>query len=138
MGLRFSPVAIADAATYTVSEHNSGIPHVLPDLTDDIVISLPTAEAGLNYTFIYGGVAADAQDWAIDTGSDTNFYKGGLLYVDDNPTADSVAADGDSNSIANVLTPEAGTQVHVWCDGTNWYIWGTVASANAPTFANQA
>lgn len=138
MGLLFAPVAIADAATYTVKDYNSGIPHVLPDLTADIVISLPTAASGLNYTFIYGGAAADAQDWQIDTGSNTNFYKGGLLYVDDAPAADSIAADGNSNSKVNVLTPEPGTQVHIWCDGTNWYIWGTVASANAPTFADQA
>lgn len=136
MGVRFSPVAIPDAATYTVKDYNSGLPHILPDLTADIVISLPAAAAGLAYSFV-AGAAIDAQDWQINTGSDTNFYKGGLLYVDDAPAADSVASDGNSNSKVNILTPEAGTAVHVHCDGTNWYIWGTVASANAPTFADQ-
>lgn len=134
----FGVVNIADAATYTVLRANSGKTHVLPDLTADIVISLPEAEAGLSYEFVYGGIAADAHDWALDTGSNTNYYLGGLLYVDDAPAADSVAGDGDSNSIVNVLTPEPGTVVRVMCDGTNWILSGTVASANAPTFADQS
>ena len=137
MGLRFNPVAIPDAATYTVKDYNSGIMHVLPDLTADIVISLPAAASGLQYTFV-AGAAIDAQDWQIDTGSNTNFYIGGLLYVDDAPAANSVASDGNSNSKVNILTPEAGTRVNVMCDGTNWYIDGVVASANSPTFADQS
>lgn len=137
MGLRFNPVAIPDAATYTVKDYNSGILHVLPQLTADIVVSLPTPAAGLEYSFICG-TNIDAQDWQLDTGSNTNFYIGGLLYVDDAPAANSVASDGNSNSKVNILTPEAGTRVNVKCDGTNWYIDGVVASANAPTFADQA
>lgn len=137
MGLRFNPVAIPDAATYTVKDYNSGILHVLPQLTADIVVSLPTPAAGLEYSFICG-TSIDAQDWQLDTGSNTNFYIGGLLYVDDAPAADSIASDGNSNSKVNILTPEAGTRVNVKCDGTNWYIDGVVASANAPTFADQA
>lgn len=131
-------VVVSDAAAYTVLRANNGKTHWLPNLTADITISLPTAEAGLYYEFASSAVAADAQDWAVDTGSDTNFYLGGLLYVDDAPAANSVAGDGNSNSIVNVLTPEPGTRVRVECDGTNWYLTGTVVSANAPTFADQA
>lgn len=126
-----------DAATLTLAAADSGKTFVMPDLTADIAIALPEPAAGLNYTFVYGGVAADAQDWNISTGDNAAYFKGGLLYVDDAPAADSVAGDGNSNSIVHVLTPEPGTRVNLYCDGTNWYLSGVVASASAPTFADQ-
>lgn len=136
-------VSIADAATYTVLASNSGKTHVLPDLTADIVISLPTAASGLEYEFIYKGVAADAQDWALDAGSNTNFYLGGVAHLDTD--ADSagdevvpVAPNGSSNSILNVLVPDVGTRVKLICDGTSWIASGYVVAATAPTFADQS
>lgn len=132
-----SPVVLADAATATISAANSGRVHVVPDLTADCAIALPTAAKGLVYEFIYGGIAADAQDWNISTGADANYLLGGLSYVDDAPAANSVNPDGNSNSIVNVLTPEPGTRIILTCDGTNWYLAGWVASANAPTFGDQ-
>lgn len=136
-------VSVPDAATYTVLAANSGKPHVIPDLTADITITLPTPSAGLDFTFLYKGVAADAQDWAIDTGSDTNFYVGGVAHLDADAGAGGdevvpVAPDGDSNSILNVLVPSVGTWVRVICDGTNWIVTGAVVGATAPTFADQA
>lgn len=133
------PVSVPDATTYTVDAQDSGLVHYIPDLTADIVISLPTPKAGLWFEFVYSGVGVESQDWQLDAGSDTNYFLGGLLYVDDNPTADSIAPDGDSNSLCNVLTPEAGTRIRCECaNGTNWILSGVVASANAPTFANQS
>lgn len=145
MSLRFKPVPVPDGATYSVKEYNSGLLHVLPDLTADCTISLPAAKAGLVYRFWYGGAAADAQDWIIDTGADANFFKGGVLHVDSDADAAGdeaipVFADGNSNSILTVLTPTAGTWVELHCDGTNWYANGMVvsASASAAAFSDQA
>lgn len=141
-GLRFNPVAITDAATYTVKDYNSGILHVLPNLTADITITLPTPKKGLIYEFMYAGAAADAQDWLITTTSDTYYFKGGVVHLDDD-AADAevtpVYSDGNSNSKLTVLTPSAGTWVKMWCDGTNWYVTGTVvsASSSAAAFADQ-
>jgi len=136
---RFNPVAIPDATTYTVREYNSGIKHILPDLTANITISLPTAAAGLEYEFWYAGGAADGEDWIIDAGSDTNFYIGGLVHLTDGtPDIEVVYSDGDSNSVLTVETPEAGTSVRLHCNGTNWYVNGQVVGGNAPAFANQA
>ena len=138
MGLRFSPVAIPDAATYTVKDYNSGVLHVLPNLTADIAITLPSAKKGLEYEFIFGGAAADAQDWLINTGSDTNYFIGGLVHLTDGtPDIEAVYSDGNSNSKATVLTPEAGTSVRIYCNGTQWYINGQVVSGSAPSFADQ-
>lgn len=130
------PIKVPDAATYTVLARDSGLTHIMPDLTADIVITLPDPRAGLEYRFIYGGNAIDVQDWQIFSGANANFYLGGLLYVDDNPTANSVIGDGDSNCRVNILTPEGGTDISLHCDGTNWFLSGVVASANAPTFAD--
>ena len=106
MPLAYETITIPDAATYTVQAYNTGMVHYIPDLTADIVISLPTADQGLWFEFVYAGVAADAQDRQLNTGSNTNYFIGGLLYVDDAPAADSIGPDGNSNSKCNVLVPE--------------------------------
>lgn len=135
-----SYVAIPDAATYTVLAANSGKVHILPNLTADITITLPTAAAGLRYEFISKAVAADAQDWIIDTGSDTNFYLGGITKLDTGAgTNELEVPDGNSNSKMSILTPTPGTLVRLLCDGTNWIIMGIVQSdtADAVTWADQ-
>jgi len=133
-------IAVTDAATYTVLAANSGKIHIIPDLTADCVLTLPTAAAGLFYEFWTGGVAIDSQDWQFDTGSDTNFYLGGLMQITSGTVASTLQApDGNSNSKMNILTPEPGTLIKMYCDGTNWYLNGTVLSntADAVTWADQ-
>ena len=138
------PITIPDAATYTVKAQNSGLVHYLPDLTADIVISLPTPKAGLWFEFVYTGAAADAQDWLLDTGSNTNFYKGGVVFLDTDAadTGDEVSvvrSDGNSNSKFAVLVPDVGTRVWIEsADGTTWNIQGQVVATTAPTMADQA
>ena len=134
-------VKVTDAATYTILAANSNKLHIMPNLTADCVLSLPTAAAGLRYKFIYGGVADDAHDWQFDTGADANFYLGGLTCLDpDDGDVLPVYPDGDSNSIVNVLAPNAATTVELVCDGTNWYLNGFVVSSTdtAVTFADQS
>jgi hypothetical protein len=135
-------VAVPDAATYAVLPADSGKPHIMPNLTADCAITLPAPAAGLDYEFIYGGVAADAQDWNFDTGADANFFLGGLAHLDTDADGAGdevvpVASDGNSNSKLNVLVPDVGTRVRMLCDGTNWFLEGTVVGATAPTFADQ-
>lgn len=135
-------IAIADAATYTVLAANSGKVHTVPNLTASCTISLPTASAGLEYKFIYKGVAADAQNWVIDTGSDTNYYVGGLVHLDTDAGSAGdevvpIAGDGNSNSKLTVVTPDVGTEVSAVCDGTNWILSGFAVSATVPSFADQ-
>lgn len=139
-GLRLAPVAVTDAATYTVLIENSGHLHVLPDLTADITITLPAAEDGLNYKFIYGGAAADAQDWAVATAATSSLFKGGLVHLDTDAGAAGdevvpVFADASNDDTMTVLTPDAGTQISLVSDGTHWYVDGVVVSATAPSFA---
>jgi hypothetical protein len=133
-------VLVPDATTYTILAEDSGIIHVCPDLTADIVITLPAEEIGLSYEFWYGGAAADVQDWQFDTGADANYFVGGLAHSDvDGELTAVVYSDGNSNSKVSVLTPESGTMVKFVCDGTKWYLNGTVVSATntAIVFADQ-
>ena len=130
ISLQFGVVSIADAATYQVLSANSGKIHVIPGLSADIVITLPTAEAGLVYTFIYSGVAQDAQDWSFDTGADANYFLGGVTGLDDDDGDCTVIyPDGNSNSIVKIDTPNAGSKVELICaDGTTWILNAVVVS----------
>lgn len=133
-------IKVPDAATYTLLKQNSGKVHMMPNLTADCTITLPTEEDGLEYEFIYYGVAEDAQDWIFDTGSDLNYYVGGLATHDEGTTACAVvSSDGDSNSKMTILTPDNGTSIRLVCDGTLWYVNGVVMSGTVTsvTFADQ-
>lgn len=139
MPVTYVPISISDATTYTVLERNSGLTHYVPDLTSSITITLPAPKAGMWFEFAYSGVAADAQNWVIDTGSDTNYYDGGLLFCDhDTDVIAPIAGDGNSNSKLTVVTPTVGTRVRVESrNGTLWTLSGYVNSATIPSFADQ-
>ncbi len=135
-------VVIPDAATYTVLAANSGKTHIFPNLTADCTVTMPAEVSGLEYTFIYGGVAADAQDWIFDTGSNTNYYLGGVVHLDSDADAAGdevvpVASDGNSNSKLTINVPNVGTKVEFICDGTLWYVNGQAVATAAPVFADQ-
>lgn len=135
-----APIAVPDAATYTVLAKNSGKLHVMPNLTADCTIALPSAESGLNYVFQYGGAAADAQDWIINTAATAELYKGGVVHLDSDAgsAGDEVVpvyADFSNDDTLTVLTPEVGTRIELVSDGTSWFLNGVVVSASAPTLA---
>lgn len=139
-GLAMRPLVVADAATLLLREKDSGRLIVMPDLTADCTITLPSAQNGLSYRLMYSGAAADAQDWIINTAATTELYKGGVLHADADagPAADElvpVIADASNDDTLTVLTPSVGTVVELVSDGTSWYVAGMVVSATAPTFA---
>ena len=133
------PVVIGDVTAYTVLADNSGLFHYVPDLSSNCTITLPTPKAGMWFEFVYSGDAADAQNFIIDTGSDTYYFKGGLTFLDqDGDAIAPIDGDGNSNSKLTVVTPEPGTRIRVECaNGTNWFLSGHVLSATTPSFADQ-
>lgn len=137
-----APVALADDDVTLSNAVHSGRFLIVPNGTQDNTYTLPAPVAGAYFCFVYGGVAADATDFFIDTGSDTNFFLGGVLHLDTDADAAAdeivpVFADGNSNSKLQVNLP-AMAQVHVIAlNSTNWQIWGNVASTTAPVFADQ-
>lgn len=139
MPVTYVPVTLTDVTAYTVLARNSGLVHYIPDLTADITITLPSPKAGMWFEFAYVGDAADAADWLITTGSDTNYYRGGLVFMDqDGDALAPIDGDGNSNSKLTILTPEPGTKIRIESgDGTTWFVSGYVLSATIPTFADQ-
>lgn len=137
MSLRFNPIVTTDAATYTVREYNSGVPHIVPDMAQDCTFALPTPKKGLFYRFQYGGGAADAADWIFQTTSEAAFFIGGVVWLTNGtPDIETVYSDGNSNDFLRIITPGAGTWVEFSCNGTNWYVNGQSVSATTPAFAD--
>tara|TARA_R100000458_G_C8171369_1_gene171731 strand:- start:41 stop:730 length:690 start_codon:yes stop_codon:yes gene_type:complete len=120
---------------------DSGKTILVPALDADHHFVLPEVEDGLYYRFVYVGGAEDTEDWHFKTRSADNYFVGGLVHDDDDGNLiDIEYSDGNSNAHLNLLTPDAGTSIEFWCDGTLWYITGRiVADANdAITFADLA
>ena len=133
-----APVALDDGDVTLTNATHSGRTLVVPNGTQDNTYTLPTPVAGSCFSFVYGGGAADATDFIIDTGADANFFIGGVTFHDTDDGAVSVVfSDGNSNSKLQVNVPAA-AQIHVMgLDSTNWQIWGTAVGATAPAFADQ-
>lgn len=127
-------------ANVTLDASDSGKAIIVVDNSADRTITLPAEEVGLNFKFWYAGTAADGHDMIIDSGSNSNYFVGGVVHLDSDASGDNVAgvfSDANSNSKLQINLPEAGTIVDFICDGTVWYVNGQVVSTTAPTFADQ-
>ncbi|KKN70128.1 hypothetical protein LCGC14_0434530 [marine sediment metagenome] len=124
-------VIVPDSSPYTVLANNSGQVHMVGDMTADTTFNLPAEADGLHYKFLFISNATDVQDWIITSGSaGANYFIGGVVQHDeDGELTVTYYPDGNSNDTLGVLTPQAGTVIEMWCDGTNWYLTGTVISA---------
>lgn len=138
-GVVAAPVALADgSASLTAAANGGGVVNIVPNGTQDNTYTLPAPVAGQSFTFVYGGGAADATDFIINTGSNTNYFIGGVAFNDtDDGAASVIFSDGNSNSKLQVNVPAAAQITVLAKDGTNWQVWGTVVGATAPTFADQ-
>jgi hypothetical protein len=126
-------------ADYTVLAANSGKLHLIPNVSADRTITLPTPAAGLTFEFWAQLAAADGHDWIIDAGSDTNYFVGGVIHADtDGDAIVAIGGDLDSNSVMQVNLPDAGTWLKFVCDGTLWHHTGIVNSVTVPAYSNQA
>lgn len=134
-------IAVGDANT-SLSALNSGKPHLVANVSADRTFTLPAVAAGLDFEFIATVGAADGHDWIISTGSDTNYFVGGIVHIDTDSDAAGdeivvVSPDGNSNSKLQINLPQGGTRVRVICDGTLWTVSGQAVSVTAPAFADQ-
>jgi len=136
-----APVALADGNVTITNATHSGNIIVVPDGGQDNTYTLPSPVAGATLRFIYGGAAADATDFILDSGSDTNYFVGGVTHLDSDAGSGGdevvpVYADGNSNSKLQVNVPSL-CDITLVSNGTVWYISGTVTSATAPAFSDQ-
>jgi hypothetical protein len=135
-GLVQAPVFVADATPYSVLAANSGKLHIILEQANTITLNLPAIAAGLSYKFVMGGVATEAQNWVI-VATTPSFYNGGVVWLDSDNAADNIApvyGNGSSHLTLTAVTPEAGTAIEIYSNGTEWFVAGTISSATTPAF----
>jgi hypothetical protein len=132
-----APVSLADADVTLTNATHSGRILFVPDGTQDNTYTLPAPIAGSVFRFVYKGGAADATDAIIVTPGNTNFYIGGVTFLDSDNAISSVFSDGNSNSSIQLNVPAGFDITIVGLDTTNYQIFGNVTSTTAPTFADQ-
>ena len=131
------PVTLGDENTTLTNATHSGRLIVVPAITANRTITLPSPVAGAHFKFIYGGAAEEAQNVIFDTGANANYFIGGVAHIQSDADSGSVYADGNSNSKLT-LTDFGGMEINIQAkDSTNWLIWGYTEGADAPAFGDQ-
>lgn len=132
-----APVSLADADVTLTNATHSGRILLVPDGGQDNTYTLPAPVAGSVFRFVYAGGAADATDAIIVTPGNSNFYIGGVTFLDTDNEVSAVFSDGNSNSSIQINVPAGFDVTIAGIDSTNYQIFGTVTSATAPAFADQ-
>ena len=132
------PVSLSDGnVTLSIATH-SGRVLLVPDGGQDNTYTLPAPIAGSVFRFVYAGGAADATDALVITPGNTNFYIGGVTFLDtDGDAISSVFSNGSSNSSIQFNVPAGFDVTIVGLNTTNYQIFGNVTSTTAPAFADQ-
>ena len=131
------PVSLADADVTLTNATHSGRVLLVPDGGQDNTYTLPAPIAGSVFRFVYAGGAADATDAIIVTPGNTNFFIGGVTFLDSDNEVSSVFSNGSSNSKIQINVPAGFDVTIVGKDTTNYQIFGNVTSATAPAFGDQ-
>ena len=131
------PVSLSDGNVTLTNATHSGRILLVPDGSQDNTYTLPSPIAGSTFRFVYAGGAADGTDAIIVTPGNTNFYIGGVTFLDTDNEVSAVFSDGNSNSSIQINVPAGFDVTIVGLNTTNYQIFGTVTGATAPTFADQ-
>ncbi len=131
------PVSLADSAVTLTNATHSGRILLVPDGGQDNTYTLPAPIAGSMFRFVYAGGAADATDAIIVTPGNSNFYIGGVTFLDTDNEVSAVFSDGNSNSSIQINVPAGFDVTIMGLNTTNYQIFGTVTGATAPAFADQ-
>ena len=131
------PVSLADSNVTLTNATHSGRILLVPDGGQDNTYTLPAPIAGSVFRFVYAGGAADATDAIIVTPGNTNFYIGGVTFLDTDNEISAVFSDGNSNRSIQLNVPAGFDVTIVGLNTTNYQIFGTVTGATAPAFADQ-
>tara|TARA_Y100001973_G_scaffold42173_1_gene62944 strand:+ start:276 stop:782 length:507 start_codon:yes stop_codon:yes gene_type:complete len=131
------PVSLSDGDVTLDNATHSGRILLVPDGTQDNTYTLPAPVAGSVFRFVYAGGAADGTDAIILTPGNTNFFIGGVSFLDTDNEVSSVFSDGNSNSKIQINVPSGFDVTIIGKDTTNYQIFGNVTGATAPAFGDQ-
>ena len=131
------PVTLGDENKTLTTATHSGRTLVVPAITANRTITLPSPVAGAHFKFIYGGAAEEAENLIFDTGANANYFIGGIVHIQSDADSSSVYSDGNSNSKLT-LTDFGCSEINILAkDSTNWLLWGWSEGADAPAFGDQ-
>ena len=132
-----APVALGDEDKTLTNATHSGRTLVIPAITANRTITLPSPIGGSHFKFVYGGAAEETENLIIVTPGNSNFFLGGVAHLDSDADNVSVYSDGNSNSKLT-LTDFGVFEINILAKyTTNYYIWGYAEGADAPAFADQ-
>ena len=132
------PVSLSDGNVTLTNATHSGRILLVPDGGQDNTYTLPAPIAGSMFRFVYAGGAADATDALVIPPGNTNFYIGGVTFLDtDGNEVSSVFSNGSSNSSIHFNVPAGFDVTIMGLNTTNYQILGNVTSTTAPAFADQ-
>ena len=131
------PVSLSDGDVTLTNATHSGRILLVPDGSQDNTYTLPAPIAGSMFRFVYAGGAADATDAIIVTPGNSNFYIGGVTFLDTDNEVSAVFSDGNSNSSILINVPAGFDVTIMGLNSTNYQIFGSVTGATAPAFADQ-
>ena len=125
--------------TKTCVSADSGKVFFVDMSTVNIVLQLPTAEAGWNCKIIMATASDNAatKDFALTTGSDSvdiggHIRQGGNSVIEITNATSCVAFDSNDGAVT------VGDYLDVFCDGTDFYVIGTTVTAATIDIANAA
>ena len=75
------PVTLGDEDKTLTNATHSGRLLVVPAITANRTITLPSPVAGAHFKFIYGGAAEEAENLIFDTGANANYFIGGIVHI---------------------------------------------------------
>jgi len=131
------PVSLSDGDVTLTNATHSGRILLVPDGGQDNTYTLPAPIAGSMFRFVYAGGAADGTDAIIVTPGNSNFYIGGVTFLDTDNEVSAVFSDGNSNSSIQINVPAGFDVTIMGLNTTNYQIFGSVTGATAPAFADQ-
>jgi hypothetical protein len=131
------PVSLSDGDVTLTNATHSGRILLVPDGSQDNTYTLPAPIAGSMFRFVYAGGAADGTDAIIVTPGNSNFYIGGVTFLDTDNEVSAVFSDGNSNSSIQINVPAGFDVTIMGLNTTNYQIFGSVTGATAPAFADQ-
>lgn len=134
-----SSVGSYASPTKTCVSTDSGKVFFIDMSTVNIVLQLPTAEAGWNCKIIMATASDNegTKDFALTTGSDSvdiggHIRQGGNSVIEITNATSCVAFDSNDGAVT------VGDYLDVYCDGTDFYVVGTTVTAATIDIANAA
>ena len=126
-----SSVGSVATPTKTLTAADSGTTFFIDISTVSVVCTLPAPAAGLTYKFVLS-VASDneaTKDFLLNTHDDATDINGSIIvngaHVEVTSATSAVAIDTSAGAAT------VGDFLEVTCDGTDWYITGSVLTASA-------